>query len=569
MWRSALRTDNFFMSRKTLTFTLLLAVMTAGTTLGQAHATDKGPEIRVTVAKKVNGRLAIETRTSHSPRETNRVIVHERRERGFVAASVERRVYATAVDPKLPEQYGLNLLQAARTWSYPDARGTIVAVVDSGVDGTHPDLAGRVLQGAEFVSGSDGPSTGNGWRSPHFHGTAVAGVIGATVDNGVGMAGLARGVRILPVRTLGADGSGYTSDTARGIAWAVDQGARVINLSLGATTPSAVEKAAIDYALSKNVVVVASAGNSGDSGNPVTYPAAYPRVIAVGAYDARRVLAGFSQRGSFVDLTAPGVGITATLPGGRYGAASGTSFSAPFVSATAALIRGNSPSMTATGVQSLLTGTATDLGAPGRDDLYGAGSVDPAKALATVAVPQAAHVSVGGPSSAMVGTRMTIPVSVRWRAAGTPITMQRYTAGAWRTVTTAGAGWTGQVAVSAAVPAGTSASYRVVGAGVVSPTKVLRITPVPRRTVAASVPTRVARASAPVSIRIGGGRTVSSVPVAVHYRAPRSTAWRGLGTWKTGTTGRLTVNVGLASRGTWQFRATAERVSSAAVTVRY
>ena len=182
-----------------------------------------------------------------------------------------------------------------------------VAVVDSGVLGNHEDLAGIVLSGTDFVGG------GNGWNDQLGHGTHVAGSSPPTSRTVSGITGAAPSVKILPVRVLDGGGSGQSSDVAAGIIYAADHGARVVNLSLGGTHADAGMHAAIQYAISKGSVVVAAAGNSGESGSPKIYPGAFPEVVAVGAIDSNRQRASFSNVGDYVDVVAPGVDVLVDL----------------------------------------------------------------------------------------------------------------------------------------------------------------------------------------------------------------------------------------------------------------
>jgi subtilisin family serine protease len=282
-------------------------------------------------------------------------------------------------DPKLSQQWWLTRLRAPSLWAAAPTGGSTVAVVDTGVDASHDDLAGAVLPGADFVTGS-----GDGRFDGHGHGTHVAGIVGALTNNGVGVASLAPGTKVLPVRVLDSSGSGYDSDVASGIVYAVDHGARVVNLSLGgpASGPTAT---AVRYATDHDVLVVAAAGNARQSGNPVSYPAAYPDVTAVAASDSADRTATFSNTGPYVDVTAPGVGIVSTYPAGRYASLSGTSMATPVVAAAAAVVRAARPDLTARQVAALLEATATDLAAPGRDDESGSGLVEPVTALCSVA----------------------------------------------------------------------------------------------------------------------------------------------------------------------------------------
>ncbi|WP_449064288.1 S8 family serine peptidase [Planomonospora algeriensis] len=233
-------------------------------------------------------------------------------------------------------------------------------------------------------------------------------MIAAKAGNGRGVAGLAHGAKILPVRVLDADGYGLNSDIAAGVIYAADHGATVINLSLGGPTHDPVIQSAVDYALAKDIAVVAAVGNAAEScakvrypepgwncGNPVSYPAALPGVIGVAATDSTDVRAAFSQYGSYVDVAAPGVSIASTYPGGEYVYMNGTSMASPYAAAAVALIRAKFPAMSGPEATTRLTGTAYDLGSAGRDSLYGAGLVQPYAALVGSVPPPAVSTATG------------------------------------------------------------------------------------------------------------------------------------------------------------------------------
>lgn len=325
------------------------------------------------------GRLEVQRVTARDHQQAQAVASRWRGQPGVVAADVAKRVRVTAVpppDPSQGQQWGLNAVRAPQAWSYGDASGQVVAVVDTGVDLTHPDLASALVPGYDALSGTPGGQDLNG------HGTHVAGIIAAVAGNGVGGAGVALRAKIMPVRVLDASGSGWSSDVAAGITWAVNNGATVINLSFGGTTEDTVLSQSIAYALSKGVPVVAAAGNEGDNGNPVEYPAATPGVLAVGAVDASGAHASFSNTGSYVGLVGPGVGIFSTWLGGGYAVLSGTSMAAPFVSGALAMARAADPTLSPSQLRAVLTSTAADLGTPGVDPVFGAGLVDVATATA-------------------------------------------------------------------------------------------------------------------------------------------------------------------------------------------
>ncbi|AKT52544.1 hypothetical protein ADJ73_02735 [Arsenicicoccus sp. oral taxon 190] len=311
---------------------------------------------------------------------------------GAVAVAVDTRVAtSTYNDPLRPEKWDLTALGGETFHARVATSRVTVAVVDTGVDGTHPDLRGVLVPGAEFLSKKPGStaSTGSGAVDANGHGTHVAGIIAAVADNRIGTAGLAPGTHVMPVRTMGADGSGWCSDVARGIYYATQHGAAVINLSLTGGSDATLAKA-VEYATSHGVVVVAAAGNDRLAGNPISYPAAYPGVIGVGAATRTRAAAPFSNTGSYVDLVAPGVDIVSTYPTRKiasgYAAMDGTSMATPMVSATVAGLKAARPSLTPAQVQAVLASTATDLGVRGTDQTFGAGLVNPVRALCTVSL---------------------------------------------------------------------------------------------------------------------------------------------------------------------------------------
>jgi type VII secretion-associated serine protease mycosin len=301
----------------------------------------------------------------------------------LLSVQSDRAVHALGTagenDPLRSQQWALDQVSFEGTWPITRGGGVIVAVVDSGVLGDHQDLAGSVLPGKDFISAG-----GDGRIDPNGHGTHVAGIIAAHVNNALGIAGAAPGVRILPVRVLKADGSGVASNVAKGIIWAADHGARVINLSLGGGQAAGVEQA-IQYANSKRAVVIAAGGNSGDSGNAPMYPAAYPEAIAVAAVNPNLTHASFSNTGNYIDVAAPGVGIVSTWGSSpsAYASATGTSMATPYASAAAALIFAAHPSFTAARLTHVLEGSARDLGPAGRDRAFGYGLINPQAALGT------------------------------------------------------------------------------------------------------------------------------------------------------------------------------------------
>lgn len=317
-------------------------------------------------------------------------------------------------DPYRGRQWGLDKIKAEQAWASADGGGAIIAVVDTGVDLDHEDLAGKVLyfSDADFAEPRGTCSMRNGKRvcrqdgaqDTNGHGTMVAGVAGAATRNGAGIAGAAPGAVILPVRVLtGGDRSGSPEAVAAGIRYAADKGADVVNLSLSydtASNPFGTGEAiydAIDYAWTKGAVIVVAAGNG--SGSACAGPFDHPEILCVGATDPRDLRTYYSnadptQSQDF--LVAPGGAdvncasniVTTNLstsrgdecsPGLGYAAESGTSFAAPFVSGAAALLAGHG--LTNAVIVECLIRNTDDLGTPGPDSIYGYGRLNAARAV--------------------------------------------------------------------------------------------------------------------------------------------------------------------------------------------
>ncbi|GHB01645.1 S8 family serine peptidase [Streptomyces termitum] len=290
-------------------------------------------------------------------------------------------------DPLRGQQWALDALKLPGAWKTSKGDDTVIAVVDTGVDPGHPDLKGRLVDGYDFVDGDDDPKDLNG------HGTHVSGIAAAHTDNGVGIAGGAPGARIMPVRVLGADGSGSDANITKGIVWAAQHGADVINLSLGESGLMArllqggVLNQAISAADAAGAVVVAAAGNDATLLQP--YKVATP-VLVVNAADAQGRPASFTNFGAQDAVAAPGVDILSTLPTYTsketlknttgYGKLSGTSMAAPYVSAVAALLhhQGLSPAE----IRQTIRSTAKN---PANAPKLGLGNVDAAAAVKAAA----------------------------------------------------------------------------------------------------------------------------------------------------------------------------------------
>ncbi|MCD1260110.1 peptidase S8 [Paenibacillus athensensis] len=228
-------------------------------------------------------------------------------------------------------QYGLKQVNAPAAWDVTQGAPMVrVAVVDTGVQLGHRDLEGKLAPGRDFVGGDDAPEDSNG------HGTHVAGIAAAATNNALGVSGMAPLATIMPVRVLDASGSGTLEQVAQGVVYAAQQGAQVINLSLGAPATSTTLRNAVRFAWSQGAVLVAAAGNEGSSAP--SYPANYDEVIAVASTNAQDVKSVFSNFGPWVDVAAPGEAIFSTYLGSSYAYLSGTSMAAPLVSGLAALL---------------------------------------------------------------------------------------------------------------------------------------------------------------------------------------------------------------------------------------
>ncbi len=245
------------------------------------------------------------------------------------SASYESAVMASK-DDYSGRQWAIPKTMVPQAWEVTSGEASVViAVLDTGIDKEHEDLAGKVIAEINFTNS---PTTDD----IYGHGTHIAGIIAAAANNGVGVAGLAYNCRLLNVKVADDHGSFDSSAAAKGIRWAVEHGAEVINISLLSTEPSRDMEEAINYAWSKGVVVVAAAGNF--IGVKIAYPAYYSNCLAVAATDSNDCVASWSSQGDWVDIAAPGVDIYSTLPGNRYDSRSGTSMAAAHVSGLAGLL---------------------------------------------------------------------------------------------------------------------------------------------------------------------------------------------------------------------------------------
>ena len=298
-----------------------------------------------------------------------------------VAFDATPSLAASSNDPLLDQQWGLTAIGATTVWSITRGAGVTVAVIDTG-SGPHPDLDANLDIGRTMFGSID--SAGVVDIGAAGHGSHVAGIIAAVADNAIGGSGVAPQSRILPIRVLDSLGSGDSTDVSKAVRFAVDSGAKVINLSLGGPSESTTLANALQYAADRNVLVVAAAGN-GTADSAPKWPAASDLTLAVTALDRENNVTSFDQRGDYIDLAAPGVSILSTV-GNEYKIQSGTSMAAAFVTGAAALLFAAQPSITAAQVRDILQRTATDIGVPGRDTTFGYGLVNLIAAFAELDV---------------------------------------------------------------------------------------------------------------------------------------------------------------------------------------
>jgi len=278
-------------------------------------------------------------------------------------------------DPNFVNQWHLPKVSAPAAWDLTTGSSAVtVAVIDSGVDPSHPDLSSKLVSGYNFLGGSTSDT-----HDVLGHGTAVAGVIGADTNNLNGVAGLGWNTTIMPLVVVSSSNYATYADIASAMNYAADHGAKVINMSIGGTSYSSTLQSAVDYAWSKGLVVVAAAGNN--SSSAAFYPASLNNVLAVAATDSNDLLASFSNFGNWISVAAPGTYIQTTTNGGGYGNWQGTSFSSPQVAALAALIIAKNPALKNQQVVDLIKNNADDLGSSGFDSTFGWGRINAYRAV--------------------------------------------------------------------------------------------------------------------------------------------------------------------------------------------
>lgn len=345
----------------------------------------------------------------------------------YVERDAAVRSFATPNDTLWLEQWGPLLVDGPDAWDASmGSPSIVVAVLDTGIDGTHPDLQSSLVAGYDFVNGDSDPADDQG------HGTASAGVIAARTNNGTGQAGICWRCSLMPVKVLDGNGSGSTSVVAAGIVWAVDHGARVISLSLGGEDSTQTLADAVAYAVDKGAIMVASAGNSGNAN--LNYPAAYPGVIAVAGTTQADELYSWSNFGAWVQVAAPGCNVAPYL-NGEYVNFCGTSSAAPIVAGIAGLALSARPGATRAEVENALTLSATPLGSAVRSGRVSASGTlkalgaqpvvrtpGPAVAPPAAVAPSPAPRSATPPTPAESAPAASAPTRLRGRlAAGTPL----------------------------------------------------------------------------------------------------------------------------------------------------
>ena len=313
-------------------------------------------------------------------------------------AYVETDFEVYALQQQTP--WSITKIRAPEVWATGnEGTGIKVAIVDTGIDTTHPDLT--VVGGKTFVAGTTSYNDDNG------HGTHCAGIV-AALNNDLGVVGVAPEAALYAVKVLDRFGSGYVSDVISGIEWCIANEMQVVSMSLGSTSDSISLHTVCDKAYTAGVVLVAAAGNNGPMDNTITYPAKYSSAIAVGATDSNDAVASWSSRGPELSVTAPGVSIYSTYKGGVYATMSGTSMACPNVAGTVALILANAPHTPAE-VKDILQKTAVDKGITGWDTAYGYGRIDayaasaPATAdFSILASPSALPIKAGASGSSTI-----------------------------------------------------------------------------------------------------------------------------------------------------------------------
>ena len=323
-------------------------------------------------------------------------------------AELDRRVNSSmaVTDPYAGSEWHLAKIGATTAWDITQGAGVTIAILDSGVDGSHPDLVGNLVPGYNMSGNNTDTADVCG------HGTAVAGSAAARTNNAIGVAGVAGQAKIMPIRVAdynSATGgcSAYLSTIASGITYAADHGARLANVSYGPLAGSSTVQSAAQYMKNKGGLVFVSAGNNGIDENitPTT------TLIAVSATDSSDAKASWSSYGSFVSIAAPGAGIWTTSKGGTYGGWNGTSFASPVAAGVAALMMSAAPSLDGAAIEQAMFSSAVDLGAAGRDSYFGYGRVNADAAVRAAVAKAGGTADTQAPTAAITSPAASSSVS--------------------------------------------------------------------------------------------------------------------------------------------------------------
>jgi thermitase len=326
----------------------------------------------------------------------------------FAELDKKMQLALTPNDPYMGSEWHLTKLGVPAALDHATGAGVTIAILDTGVDGTHPDLAAQMVAGWNFYDNNSNTSDVQG------HGTATAGTAAATTNNAAGVASMSGQSKIMPIRVTDVNGGALASTVAQGITYAADHGARIASISIDGVAGNSTTISAANYMKSKGGLVVVAAGNAGTN---ITYSPT-TSMIPVSATDSNDLITSWSNYGNFIAVSAPGLNIWTTQKGGGYWACWGTSFSTPVTAGTLALMMSAKPTLSNAQIESLLYSTAVDLGAPGRDPYYGYGRVNTGAAVAaaagttTVTDTQAPAASISAPlANASVSGLVAVNVS--------------------------------------------------------------------------------------------------------------------------------------------------------------
>lgn len=372
-----------------ITDTWQAAAEAASATPAELRAEVADGELRMIVVRDDLGQPDVTVVSVTNAKQLDQTLTAIKKDPSVISVDVDQKVnlLAGVTLPTLATvvpaytQWNYSALRLGEINTFRTGTGITVAVIDTGVNRTGTDLDGtnpkQVLDGCDWVTSPTNVCTGTGVTDENGHGTHVAGIIAAQND-GEGITGVAPGSTILPLRVLDASGSGYLSDIAAAIEYAVANGAKVINMSLGGTVDYYLIRNAVDRALAAGVIVVVAAGNSGPTNTLPSYPAAYESVIAVAATDRNGVVASYSNQGSYLDIAAPGSAITSTYKTG-YASLSGTSMASPHIAGVVALMLESGVSVAT--IKTKLQDTADKISPHNDTNRYGAGLVNAYEAL--------------------------------------------------------------------------------------------------------------------------------------------------------------------------------------------